>query len=79
MKKFPTVPLAGGGALLILLLLALAIAVLLAGRELDRQAMLLESDSVPGLIDGHTMRSAYSEGFICAIQAAAAETASTLR
>src|SRR5438067_316547 len=72
LKKF-AMPTAWGGLFLIALLVGLAVAVLVGGAEIERQAELIELDSVPGLIDGHTIRSAYSEGFICAIQAASEE------
>ena len=71
-KKISAISLAWGGALLVGLLFVLAFAVLISSGELERQAQLIESDSVPGLIDAHAMRSAYSKGFTALIQATGA-------
>jgi len=66
MRKLSDLPLVWGGATLIGLLLLLAVAVLIVGRGVEREAAFLKTDSVPGSIDGHTIRSAYSKGFVCA-------------
>ncbi|HVU22692.1 MAG TPA: PAS domain S-box protein [Opitutus sp.] len=69
MKDSSSFLLTWGGALLTALLIVMAGAVLFVGGKIEQHALLVESDSVPGLINAHTIRSAYSEGFACALQA----------
>ncbi len=50
------------------LLLVLAGIVLVTAWQLEREASLVETDSVPGLIQSHALRAAYSDGYLCLLQ-----------
>jgi two-component system, cell cycle sensor histidine kinase and response regulator CckA len=76
MKKFPEIPTAWGYVLFIALLVILSAVALFTGRRLGQEITAVEIDSVPGLIDAHTIRSAYSASFTCALQAFSARSAS---